>query len=308
MSIYKVTIMWNQSIMGVSETYYTPDQISSSAAANVQNMLGLRAQAMFDDQPWVGVRASIEGNTRNSSVMLPSAGVFADSGLWITIPSAGKQLSAGVPSNNLQLRAVLQEQVQFATSRRTIKYLSGVPTFYSSTEPSTVYPSGGGVWLSALLAWQAYLIQNGWQIKAQPIGTAAATASVVGLYTQVAPGTDLGVRVRSVTMPAWTVGARIYLSHFRAAYGTRASTLNGTWYIDSIDAATYAPDQVLYLRGSAGISPATQNFTDKTYVRLVTYTYYPIQTIVNYRIGIHKRGRPSMAPRGRRTRIPSLST
>lgn len=306
MSVYRVTYMWNHSVMGVSETYWTKDETGGAALLDVQRMLSLRSQFMYVDDYTVGVRIAIEGATRNSVALIPPSGIFPGVGQYMNIPVAGVIPEVPTVKSESQLRQTMQQRLSFADTRTAIRYISGVDSSIVFTEPATLNFNGSSSWYKAWQAFKSYLIQNGWQIRAQVLPPAATVNNVIGVVQQGAAPGLIGIQISIPPTFSGIKGNKIALHGMRAAKGTKGSTMNGTWFIDSVDSTALPAYLTLYLRGSAGIDPEAQRFTDKTTVRLVTYAFYPIQAIEPLRVGIHKRGRPSLAPRGRRLTVKSL--
>lgn len=306
MSVYRTTVFWGQATDGASETYWTPDQGAASACVTIQQMLNLRTQMLNQLQYWQGVRVAVEGTKRSSQLFLPGSTPFFDSGKELAVPGAGTLPPTG--SNGLadQFRAVLQLQVRFGTARSTYRYLSGIPDAISLTEPVTFTRGTAQTWWNAFDAWRSYLLSSGWQIRAQVLPPAATAYPVVSLVQQEAAPGLVGI-VIGVGDPAPTilVGGKIALQGMRAAKGTRSSTMNGTWYVDSTSLVSTGRLAV-FLRGSQGIDPAAQRFTNMSTLRVVTYSLYPLIGFNSHRVGIHKRGKPSLGPRGRRLSRPSL--
>lgn len=306
MSVYRVTFFWGQATDGASETYWTPDMSSVSAAKATESMLALRVAMMNTNQYVQGVRVALEGAVRRSSVMIPTKGIFADSGQWINIPAAGTITPTGTNGSADQYRAVLQHQWGFNDNRRTMRYLSGIPDAISATEPATLNFNAATSWWNAWNAWSTYLVTNAWGIKAQILAPQQAVYSVIGVVLQSAAPGYIGIQISATAAPSIAKGQKIALHGMRAAKGTRGSTMNGTWIADSMDTSGLPEYVTVYLRSSQGIDPEAQRFTEKTTLRPVNYQIYPIQQIIPFRCGIHKRGRPTMAPRGRRLIIRSL--
>lgn len=306
MAVYKVTMMWNQSVMGVSESWFTPDQSGLALQKQVTDMLNLRAACMYQIQPFVGVRLALYGAKRQSQVILPPGGPWLDPFSQVTVPTTGNLPGAGSTTRPDQLRAVLQMTVQYNDTRRTIRYLSGIPDAYSATEPATIVPGAAGAWGTAFQTWRSYLVNNGWQIQARQISGAYLAVPVNGVTVQAAAPSLLGISVLAATAPPFVVGDRIALAHFRPAKGTRSATVNGMWTVDSVNTTLTPGNIIVFLRGSAGIDPDSVRFVATSTIQRVGYQLYPVQAINPYRVGIHKRGRPSMAPRGRRLSRPTL--
>src|SRR5262245_18984465 len=109
-----------------------------------------------------GVRAALETAVRRSSSMLPTRGLFADSGNYINIPGTGTIAPTGTNGLADQFRAVLQMQWRFNDTRQTIRYLSGIPDAISLTEPLTINFNAAQGWWNAYNAWTGFLVQNAW--------------------------------------------------------------------------------------------------------------------------------------------------
>jgi hypothetical protein len=292
--------------MGVSETYWTPDVLGSSASSLVEQMLNLRSQMLWNYQQFVGVRIAIEGSRRRSTLLLPGRAFWPDAGVFITIPIQGTRSGLTESTRADQLRAVIQDRWLFANDRATTRYLAGVPDAATVTEPATLDMNDATSWWKAHSNFTAFLTGSGFQIRAQQLPPQISVYNVVGVVQQQAAPGLIGIQISTTAAPPIVKGGKIALQGMRAAKGTRGSTMNGTWYVDSVDTTQATTFSTVYLRNSQGIDPEAQRFTDKTILRPVVYSLYPIQQIVSQRAGIHKRGRPSIAPRGRRLTRPSL--
>jgi len=303
---YQVTILWGQATMGASETYYTDDVSDTSAVQNINQMLKLRSQMLKVFQYFQGVRIATTTTLRRSQFMVPGPNFLFATNNTVVVPATGTIPSGEDIDNSDQFRAVMQIILNYDNNRKVTRYLSGIPDAIIRTEPATIDPNGNPTWWASYNVWQQYIVKNGWFIKAQKLPPTVPAFMVVGVTAQAAAPGLLGIQVDGTLSPAFKKGMKIAAQHFRPAKGTRAATLNGTWIIDSVD-ATGLPDFVtIYLRGSQGIDPTLQRITDKTFVRYVQYDYYRIQNIAWQRGGIHKRGKPSTAPRGRRLTRPTL--
>lgn len=306
MPTYRVTTMWNQSIIGVSETFYTPNVSDVTAAGILDQMLANRKALMFANQFFVGVRLSVYGSKRQSTVLLPGAVQFPGTTRTLTIPTKGTRPYATLSTGPDQVRAVLQYRLGISTGHVSNRYLSGIPDDISATEPMTYVPGNSSDWVKAWNAWRLGLITDGWQIRARLYTGDYTPIPPIGVTVQTAAPGLLGVVLDSTAAGGFNRGLKIALTGWRPPKGERASTLNGTWIIDSVNDTLEPGETILYLRGSAGIDPTRQRFTDTTRVQLVGYDTFPIISIRPIRVCTHKRGRPSMAPRGRRLSRPSL--
>lgn len=307
MPVYKVTTMWNHSIMGVSESYYTPLLATSKAPDRISAMLSARAAMMYPDCQFVGVRISVYPFVRQSSVLLPGIAQSALLGDTVKVPSAGTYGPDPMLFPESQLRQTLQVALGYGSLQTVPRYLSGVPKLIVMTEPSTLNMAASGVWLERFNAF-ADILTGGWQIRVRvplPVITPPAP-QILGVISQSAGPSLLGIVIGNKPPVTLVQGNKVALTGFRPACNTRGPTINGQWTVDNVNTTMQPNNVVVFLRNSSTIDPTTVNWTDASRIGLVAYQLSPITSFLPYRIGIHKRGRPSMAPRGRRLTRPSL--
>lgn len=306
MPVYKVTTMWNHSVMGVSESYYTPLLANTKAPDRISAMLAARAALMYPDCAFVGVRISVYPFVRQSSVLLPGIAQSVLLGGTVKVPSAGTYLATGSPTQESQLRQTLQVSLGYGSLQTVPRYMSGIPAFIVGTEPATLQIQNSGTWLANFNAFAA-ILTAGWQIRARvPLPVISPPApQILGVVTQTAGPSLLGIVISAIPPLGLQQGNRVALTHFRPACHTRGPTINGMWTIDNVNTTLQSGNVVIFLKGSAGIDPETVTWTDQSRIGLVAYQLSPITSFTPYRIGVHKRGRPSMAPRGRRLTRPS---
>lgn len=303
---YKVTLVWAQNVMGVSETLYTPSVDTDTGVFLVNELLQARIQCMFDNQLIQGVRIAQWQTKRRSVMIIPPGGYFPGTKTAVTVPTRGflkADVSAPTPA---QLRDVLQFRCTYGSDRSVMRYLSGVPAQDIGPEPGTFLFQNSGAWLAGWNAYQGVITNRGWAVQGRDRSSAAGPYQVVGITQQTASPGLIGIILRSSLAPTFNMGDKIYTQGFRPKKGTRAPTLNGHWYLSSVDTTSQPGFTILYLRNSQGIDPNQQNFTDKTAVYTNAYVLYSISAIQPVRIGIHKRGRPFSCPRGRSLSRPSL--
>lgn len=298
--MYKVTEMWNHSVMGFSETWWNNSSSLASVAPQIQKLVYARMAMMYDDCYLVGVRISLVGGVRQSTVCLPGDNILPDGVTNLHLPYQG-----GVPSLNpkpveSQLRQVVQIYVSYGINQKTVRYLSSVPADVCLTEPFGSGVQGDVTFFDAYANWRKLLVNSNWGIMTRQLTGAGAPVPILGaeVGTQTAP--LLGITVLAATAPPFAQGLKVAVQHARPPKGTRTSTLNGTWIVDSVGPGSQTGTTNVYLRGSEGVLPTSVRFTDKSTIALVQLGFTPISWIHSMRAGIHKRGRPSMAPRGRR--------
>ncbi len=304
--IYKITHMLNQSVMGASETWYTPDASTTSAVAMIQTYLAARMALLPPTTTTVGIRLATYGAKRQSTVLLPPYDVFPGTKQFIQIPTAGtyQNETKGVGSD--QFRAALQNRVTYNNTRTVTRYLAGIPDGIVNVEPATVNFKNNPQWKQALDRFYGVIVGYGLQIQAKAITGINAPATVTGVTSQAAAPSLLGIILPAATAPPFVQGSQVQLQHFRPAKFTRTPTVNGGWTVDSTNATLVPGSLIVYLRNSGTIDPTTVRITALSTIQLLAYQLYPVQDMTWVRVGIHKRGRPSMAPRGRRLSRPTL--
>jgi hypothetical protein len=292
--------------MGVSETYFTRDTTATGAAALIQDWLAKRTAMQWSNQGVVGVRVAVEGDKRKAALLVPPGDLFPGTNTIMQIPSAGSIPFLNGASNPDLLRVVLQLRLNFDTTRTTLRYLSGIPDANTHTDPATFETGAYVPWYKAYSSWWKSMVDNAWAVKGIDKSSNNPLTPIIGLSKQAAPPSFMGIHLAGQPAPAIARGDKVSCRGFRPAKGVKAATINGTWYVDSVDTTTFPDEFVVYLRGSQLIDPALQRFTDASTLQRIRYSLYPIQSVTWVRAGIHKRGRPSIAPRGRRLTHVSL--
>jgi hypothetical protein len=310
--IFGFQFFFNQSVMGAAERYITPDTGYDGMVSLLKSLILRRNQLLFEQHQWVGIRVSIlptadqlMGETRTlrqSFVLLPGIVQVPPGRTRINVPAIGT-----IPGVNFvgatpdQFRAVLQQRTTFSDNRHSITYMSMIPDAVSFTEPQPLHLKGNPAWEAAYDALRKFLVEEDFQVKALTSLTVDPIANATGLVREAAVPNRLGVRVATAGAPAIAVGNRVAVQKFKRFLGNKPS-LNGTFFVESIDTTTQPGSTIFYLRGTEGLDPTMWKVLGT--IRRKRYTYFGLNRLDPYRVGIHKRGRPSLAPRGRRqTRV-----
>jgi hypothetical protein len=302
---WKIDPVWNQHVMGVSESYITGVVSDSVLATTVANLIDRRNAMLYRDyHHWVGIRVSrmptdlnVTQPARESRVYLPGVNEL-DTGGKVTVPARGGAVDVtGFLSPPDQLRAVLQYRVKYDDTRSTIRYLSGIPDGVSLTEPGTFSFAGNLGWGNELSAFSAFIVANCYVVALLNTGD-YDTVPARKLSLAGASPSALVVSVDTASAKPIAVGNKIMLTGFRRKAGKPGPSLNGTFYVDAISTTVFTGLTSYTLR----IDPITDPSDWKVFgtVRKKGYGYFSIQKVDPYRVGIHQRGRPSLAPRGRR--------
>lgn len=308
MPVYRVTLVWNMSVMGVSETWYTNGNVSAGAIPKrIEDLIKARAAMMYTNQEIVGLRIADLGDvglsepTRRKSIFLPPGKrPLPPSNSVIDIPTKGN-FAVPVDANHPdQLRAALQLRLTYQDGRQTTRYLSGMPDDVTTYEPGTTNLLGNPLWWTRYSAW-VDLITQGWAIRVRSQPPTDPKYRARRVVRREASPSYFGVAVNASDSPNIVAGDRVHLEGWRFKPAQKTS-LNGQYYVDEVN-TTLLPDQVVYyLRGTELVDPTRIGILGT--IQRVRYTLASVQQIQWIRTGIHKRGRPSPTPRGRRaTRV-----
>lgn len=298
MARHRVTMFFNQSVLGWSETYVSRDVAGTGAADLFQRLINRRNDLLFhDEHKWVGVRDALVGLTRQSNVYLPGESKYIGGGS-IIVPAQGNRVDLpGVVEDPDLVGTSLQYLVRFDGNRKAIRYLVGLPDGVSRTQPATMNFLLNPDWKSKFDAFVAQLSSDSWAVQGIVAPTAVNNVPVQALVVHdPAPGI-LGVGMLSATLPALGDPPLVHLRGFRRR-GRGGISLNGKFYVDSVNTTLRSGLTFWFLRGTAGVNPDDWKILGK--VQPVQSDFFTIQSAVEYRVGGHRRGRPSMAPRGRR--------
>lgn len=301
---YRVTLFMNQSVMGWSETWWTTGAVSVQQMASQLNvLLERRAAILFTNQEFVGVRIAEIGaslttlNVRRKSIVYPPGEWrYIDSNEVITVPVRGNRSASGVQDRPDQVRSALHLRLFYGEGYSTVRYLVGCPDGISVTEPGTVNLNAVPGWVKDLGGYFE-AIKTSWGIMGRAGSDVNAVIDAEDLTVQQAAPSLLGVKTGAAitTLPGERL--KIHLRNFRP-YFKQPKSLNGSYYVHSINTTLEPGKWIYYLRGTAGIDPATIKILGN--VQKVGHTIYGVEQVQAVRVGIHKRGRPSLAPRGRR--------
>lgn len=315
---YVVTLAWNQSIVGVGESWITPSLSPNDATTWIRNWLTRRFNLLCNSDFPLGVRVKVYGSTRQSTLLLPNGGVPIPGATNIlAFPPSGANNTLDGSIDNAPVRNVLQLQVQFGAGRKTSKYMSGVPRAILGTEPYAFDAKTNPGFFATLTNYTTWLQQNSAMLEAQDWET-YKLSSVTGLVNQGAAPSLMGLVVPTVQGGAINAGDRVQVSGFRPLKGQKGPTINGTWTVDSVVANAGPPaSTTLYLKNSQGVDITTQRVVPNTRgpgldptgsrVRKIVKKLYTINAAFPMRATVtHKRGKSSLSYRGRRQSNPSL--
>lgn len=310
MAVYKVTFGFQQHTFGATESYYTGDVSESQLGPYIQKLINKRNAILFNTTKWVGVRVGMappagtaQAAPRRSTFLPPSQYSLAGAGIDITIPPEGLIAPLDPSIRSDQARSCLQVQLGFDTDRKTIRYFSFVPDNILYDEPGSDRLGNYPAWQKDYNAFRTELTSGRWYIRARSRAAGFTEIPILNWSSSTVAPTNLGVHVAAAPAPGIVQGDFVVIKSVRRK-GTDSLSYNGRYIIDAVN-TTLVPDQVIYyLRGTETGDPASIKLLGK--IQRIGWAYFPIQLFYPLRAGVHKRGLPFVAPRGRRKTRASL--
>lgn len=324
MAVWRATIFMGFHGFGSSETYITNGDLEPDLGAEwLAGLLARRMALAPIDVDCLGVRVSDLLRKRESNMLIPPGGQFPGNGFMV-VPEKGT-FNVGEPSTRapIEYRAAAQLRLRYDNLRFTTRYLTPVPRAIVGAEPLTYVPSGSPPWVAALANFCNYIrglpgsgapaacaIYARIPIPLAPMPPSPDPYRVLTWRVQSATPSYLGAVLTTAGAAGIAVGDKVHVYNTRIrspqwANGARLPSLNGSWFVDAVDPNTPTTGQVtVWLRGTAGIDPLLIKNLGRLFK--VQYATYAVQRCDVVRVGIHKRGRPSSIPRGRRLTRVSL--
>lgn len=304
--VYKITLYFYGGMYGFSESYWWQSTGGNGPWGLIAKMVSLRMAMMYSDFGLAGVRISIVGKQRASYLLLPGENNLGTGYPQIILPETGTYVSAVVEQSSDQIRACMQVRALYGGGYKAIRYLVGVPkvTGYSAT--GALRPNAHPKWYDAWTTFRDWLLANSFGMMARSVAAPYNPAVISSLVVGGSSSNLIGVVIPGQTVAPNVPPGQIQISRCRPPKGTRDLSLNGLWMVDSVVSTLNPASVTYYLAGSAGILPTSVRLTPKSTGQIVNPVFYPWTTLNVLRIGIHKRGRPSLAPRGRQLKRVTL--
>lgn len=305
MAYYRVTFYYTSAGYGLSETWITKDVSEANLAIRMVNLNALRLGMLPPSYVLAGVRASALGSgvfvttgKRQSRLFLPGANAFPGPGDTMTLKEVGTYALETATGGLEQLRSNLQIRLTFAGGRTTTRYVCGISDLLSETSSGSLDFTRAPKWYDAFKTWRDEVVTY-WNIAGRSLIADDPSFNVRGIVKRATGRSVIGMVVTTPDPQAWVVGDLISVSGFRRTKTSVRISVNGKYHLDQI-----APDlpssglTTFYLRELIGVEPEDiKVFGTIRRVRRTTFTLTSMDTV---RLGIHKRGRPSLTPRGRR--------
>lgn len=305
--IYRFTVITNASVFGASTTLLTNDVTVTRARAAIQAYVTALNNTMYANQSILAVRVGIYGTPRSSVLVIPPTGRIPGDTATLNIPPYGAiALDAESYGPPAIFRCAVQYRVTYNNTYTASRYLPQPPRGVIGTDPSAFAFGSGNPWITDFAKFLT-LLENGTYFLVGRSRTGNyAQQSIVGLVQSGADPSLLGVVIAGGGTSAIAQGAKVIVEKTRPPKGVRGPTINGTWIVDSVVTTTTPNITTIFLRSSQAVQPAMVRITAFSRISAYGTQPYAIQDTEILRVVTHKRGRPSIAPRGRRLSLGTL--
>lgn len=303
-SFYKVSFFYQSVGFGWSETWYTREELEGQDVGNlIKTYNNLRLAMLRSVTTFTGARlsivpsATIKPGIRSSRLLVPGDNKFPTINSKLTLDETGTYVKETSSEGMEQIRSNIHLRLGFG-DRSTTRYLVGAPDALSNTESGKVTFGQAPNWEGRYISWVDHVRQN-WAIVARtPIATDPLfPVRAIGKTADTPP--KLIVIVSNADPLPWTVGDLISISGFRFKKGVPPISINGRYHLDALQ--TGVPTTGLHsitLREATGVDLTTIKVFGTARRLQKQITLFAVVDPV--RLGTHKRGKPSLTPRGRR--------
>lgn len=306
MNTYKVTFYFSAGSFGWTESYWVQGSSFTYACQQLVKLCNLRMAMYYQYVALAGVRVSQVGAQRSSFLLLPGENNLGDQIGFFTLPFIGTYISAIVDETSDQVRVALQARCVFNGGYKSIRYFVGCPEAIGYPTTGGLIPNAHMKWYQLWIAFKTELLATHWGVMARSTVPPYKPSVMGSLTVGGSTGNLLGVVIPNAAVPPNVPPGSVQISRCRPPKGTRELSLNGTWMVDSITTSTTPPSITVFLAGSAGVLPSSVRLTPKSTLQFINPIFYPFNAVNALRVGIHKRGRPSLAPRGRQLKRLTL--
>lgn len=293
---FRVTLFFGQANIGFSESYYVSGNTHNEVAVKAATMLDFRNTMMTENIKCLGIRASIEGERRNSMLYSPGLNYLPGLNTPINFPADG-DFPGGVAENSPdQARACLHVGWLSGGRRVAIRYFAGIPDNVTRYEPNSAMPQGNPLWYSHFLNFAIHLKQNGWSVKTKQGDAVNPRRPVIRWLLRTAAPSVLGAQMAVANSINPPVGSKVTVNGTRMSYDGLRSP-NGQWYVDAVETSDDNALRTVWLRNATNFDPDTIRVLGT--IRGLAYEFLTPDALQIIRAGVHKRGKPFGAPVGR---------
>jgi hypothetical protein len=229
--------------------------------------------------------------------------------------------SAGTGNESI-FRNVIQTELLASDSRTTpatnkaIHYTTPIPDYIMGTEPATLVKAQmkSSEFSEAYNDFWGEFIAGNWGILANDNTTANLTTSLpsftAGLPPASLPGQAplLGAILGGGAYAAFVGAKFVRVMNTRPPRGVqRHLSINGIWPVFAVDNTSIPGATVVWLGSSDGITPSQVRTTPNSKMRVIQKKIVSVWLYSPIRVGIRRRGKPSLGYRGRRSTPYSLA-
>lgn len=311
MPFYRVSFNFAELGFGWSEAWYTRAQVSEASMGQLaRTYVDYRLQMLRNFAHFTGARLAEVPNSvtilpgiRSSRLLIPGDNKYPTQDDKLVMPEFGTYVKETDSEGMEQLRSNLQLRLAWGTTSTT-RYLVGVPDALSVTETGTVDFGKAPIWGGKYIQWANFVKAN-FAIAARSSLTDDPLFAVRGVAKDTSTPSKLIIVFQALSNPGWEVGQLIQLSGMRLKKDQPKVSINGRYHLDKFDANV--PASTFYsatLREATGVDPSVIKVFGT--IRRIVKVRTSLTIIDGFRLGIHKRGRPSLTPRGRRLSRVSL--
>lgn len=302
MAIFSCSFLINWRRFGFAETFHkeAPDIPSIVQPCNLY--LAAR-HAMLPEDASMGLRISVDGDTRRGTSYAPGNYRVTPGTSLLTVPAAGTYKPKTATGWD-QARACLQLDGFVNNARVGIRYLAPVPDAVTATDQEAPRWGTETAFRDAFDEWVRIVLDNDWGTMVTggvaysvPGAAVGPEVEIVRFTLGAAPANNLVVEIKHELRLNVGEGDYLTVTKARMRYRDEPSP-NGKWKIESVtEGAAGGPAQRIELAGTAGINVAN--------IRLPGEARKWFRIFLNYdqisirRIGKHDRGGPFFVTRGR---------
>lgn len=311
MAFYRVVFKFQEFGYGWSEAWYTRGDVSPSTLGTlVQTYVNLRLGMLRPYCNFESVRLAVVPDdviigkaARSSRLLVAGNNKYPTEAETLKLGEFGTYAGVESDAGMEQVRSNLQLRLFWGTNSTT-RYLVGIPDGLSITETGSCEFDRVPVWGAKYIAWAAF-VKDKLAIAAHTPEATDHTYEVRAVSDSTESPSHLEFQVPDTPTQGWTVGDKIQVSGFRYKRSVLHPSMNGRYKLHTIALGTPRSGVNTYtMREIVGIPAADIKVLGT--IRRIQRRRTAIEGIDPFRVGIHKRGKSSSVPRGRRLTRVSL--
>jgi hypothetical protein len=319
----KFTVFFEGHGFGASESWYVNSNDPAIVVGAINPYLSLRSQMLFSDCEIQGVRIGNSTMTdvesdgkdalRQSQPYLPGTHPYGPAGDKLVIPQTGKFTPVDETRQEAFANIAVNERIGFNTGKFTTRYVVWPPAADINRDLSGGNLAKESAWFGLLGKLQNLITATGsppvaggplW-IKARTPSTISNTYNIRKWVLQGPAPANVGFIALNSQTGTFAIGDLVHIRGTKRkpavtnTGATKLVSLNGSYYIDDILLDTPSTGlSTVFLAGTNGVDTASIKLLGN--FQLVRFQLFAATSARAVRIRTHKRGKPSLVPRGRR--------